>query len=119
MYADYGYPFFEIWEESSSVSGDFENVKSIGQIDKVVEPKLKPKNVLRIGQFPKFFNRRTGSSTTVTTDTPVEPIRTSGNVGAVGLKGGETGNMPEVKFFQDPTGLPTFRSMQELERHMA
>ncbi|KAI1207588.1 uncharacterized protein F4807DRAFT_172086 [Annulohypoxylon truncatum] len=32
-YAEAGLPFFELWEEPSSVAGDFEGVKSVNQIE--------------------------------------------------------------------------------------
>lgn len=117
-YADHGYPFFEIWEEPSTVAGDFQNVQSVGQIDRVVEPRLRLRNVLRIGRFP-FLRRRSGSSTTLTDATP--PAASNGRVGNLGTVGlrGSSGNVPEVRFFQDATGMPTFRSIQEFERYIA
>lgn len=34
-YADLGLPYYEIWEETSSVKGDFEGIKSVKAMDKV------------------------------------------------------------------------------------
>lgn len=42
-YAQYGYPFFTIYEEPSDVEGNFSNIKSVGQIDKFVDPDVEPK----------------------------------------------------------------------------
>ncbi|KAF4460083.1 integral membrane [Fusarium albosuccineum] len=39
-YASYGFPFFTLSEEPTSVSGDFSSVQSIGQIDKTADPAL-------------------------------------------------------------------------------
>jgi hypothetical protein len=42
-YAEYGYPFFSMYEEPTQVSGDFARVRSIGQIDGVQEPSISPR----------------------------------------------------------------------------
>ena len=34
-YADLGLPYYEIWEETSSIKGDFEGIKSVKAMDKV------------------------------------------------------------------------------------
>ena len=37
-YAAMGYPFFTIYEEPSTVIGDFTGVRSVGEIDMISEP---------------------------------------------------------------------------------
>lgn len=45
IYAAAGLPFFDMYEEQSNVSGDFDKVKSIGQIDKTKDNTIKPRLV--------------------------------------------------------------------------
>src|ERR1700712_5145709 len=40
-YFEQGYPLFEIYEEPSTIAGDFALVKSVGQIDGTSDPNLK------------------------------------------------------------------------------
>jgi hypothetical protein len=47
-YAAYGLPFYSLYEEPSSVAGDFEDIKSIGQLDGIVEPSVKATSVVAI-----------------------------------------------------------------------
>jgi hypothetical protein len=39
-YADCGYPFFSIYEEPTTISGDFEGLRSVAQIDETSEDSL-------------------------------------------------------------------------------
>lgn len=39
-YADAGYPFFAMYEESTTIAGDFQGLKSIAQIDEVNEESM-------------------------------------------------------------------------------
>jgi hypothetical protein len=41
-YKQHGFPFFDIYEEPSGVSGDFSMVKSVGQIDKNQDDEITP-----------------------------------------------------------------------------
>lgn len=41
-YAQYGFPFFSIYEEPTAVSGDFSMVRSVAQIDGISETALGP-----------------------------------------------------------------------------
>jgi hypothetical protein len=41
-YADYGYPFYSMYEEPSEVSGNFDAVQSVNQIDKVEDSQVEP-----------------------------------------------------------------------------
>lgn len=45
-YARYGYPFFGIYEEPTTVAGDFSTLKSVGQIDGKADPGLGPHRVI-------------------------------------------------------------------------
>lgn len=47
-YKQLGYPFFDMYEEPSGISGDFGKVESIGQIDKKNDGVVTPK-VVKIG----------------------------------------------------------------------
>jgi hypothetical protein len=41
-YANHGFPFFELYEEQSGISGDFSLVNSIGEIDQKMDGVVKP-----------------------------------------------------------------------------
>lgn len=41
-YAQHGFPFFKMYEESSGISGDFGAVKSVAEIDKKAEASVNP-----------------------------------------------------------------------------
>ena len=43
-YADAGYPFFSMYEEPTTIAGDFQGLKSIAQIDKLAEQSM-PTNI--------------------------------------------------------------------------
>lgn len=47
-YKKLGYPFFDIYEEPSSISGDFSMVKSVGQVDEKKDEVVTPK-AIKIG----------------------------------------------------------------------
>ena len=62
VYAQFGYPFFQMWEEPTTVSGNFSTVRSIGEIDETIEPPLQPPNLVTIssrnmGSGVCFFSR--------------------------------------------------------------
>lgn len=44
-YAKHGYPFFTMYEEPSTVAGEFSIVKSVGQIDGSSDPSIAPRLV--------------------------------------------------------------------------
>lgn len=49
-YADAGYPFFSMYKEPTTISGDFEGLKSVAQMDKVTEESMPADMpVVRIG----------------------------------------------------------------------
>jgi len=96
-YAECGYPFFDMWEEPTTVAGNFSGVKSIGQIDGISELPLRLRNVRTIGPQGSVQGEALAS-------TP--PHRDSDGA-------------PEVTFFHQDATLPVFRSLEELERHLA
>jgi hypothetical protein len=95
LYTQHGYPFFRIWEELSHISGAFGAVRSIGEIDGIVEPPMGG-NV-----------RNTGAQDSPAQQSTLETPLPTG-----------TSNVQSVEFFQGRI-FPTFRSRQELEREMA
>jgi hypothetical protein len=66
-YARHGYPFFSMYEEPSTVVGQFSIVKSVGQIDNTSDPSITPRlvditkrtsslSVRGKNQYAGFFN---------------------------------------------------------------
>ncbi|KAF2474701.1 ubiquitin-domain-containing protein [Lindgomyces ingoldianus] len=125
LYAEHGYPFYELWgeEDKKAVAGDFKGIKSIGQIDRVVEAPLKLKNIIKIGRkiweskaspsgaerkggLRGLFTRRgrSASASPAPSSSPNSPVLTPES---------------EVSFFQDSRGLPEFKSLAEFERYLA
>lgn len=60
-YARYGYPFFSIYEEPTTVAGDFSTLKSVGEIDEIADPGLGPHPVIDL------THRASKSGTTIAT----------------------------------------------------
>ncbi|KAH8595364.1 hypothetical protein B0O99DRAFT_155247 [Bisporella sp. PMI_857] len=50
--AAYGIPFYDMKEAPTEVAGDFRGVKSIAQMDGVVEPVVRPSRILQIRGLP-------------------------------------------------------------------
>jgi hypothetical protein len=130
MYADHGYPFYELWgeEDKKAVAGDFDGVQSIGQIDGKVEAPLKLRDIIKIGRkkpdskastpgserkggLRGFFTRRSRS-------TSESPALSSSSPPVVTPETSFTSNI-EVSFFQDSKGLPEFKGLAEFERYLA
>lgn len=126
-YASYGYPFYAIWEEKTTVAGDFSAVKSIGQIEGKVEPKLRSSNIVSIGRRPEpkteeaDAGKNNDNSKSRTSRLSFfgrskrKPSASPKPIAPTALATAEV----EVAFFQDSSALPVFKSMDELERHLA
>lgn len=71
-YARYGYPFFSIYEEPTTVAGDFSTLKSVGQIDGIADPGLGPHPV--IGLTHRASKSGTTSATEVGLLSPNRPL---------------------------------------------
>jgi len=74
IYAAAGLPFFDMYEEQSNVSGDFDKVKSIGQIDKTKDNTVKPR-LVAIKAPPAYENLRTMVDDPDGLLDPVGPLR--------------------------------------------
>jgi hypothetical protein len=137
LYAELGYPFFDLWEEKTTVAGDFSGVKSVGQLEGISEPSVIPKNVVKLGSHHKedptvrkeTFRRKSFSFARKlfqrkSSQTSPAPITASPSVGVElkevdkALRGGVISQgiySDEVRFFYLGDGtLPLFRSNQEL-----
>ncbi|KAF2179710.1 ubiquitin-like protein [Zopfia rhizophila CBS 207.26] len=129
-YANHGYPFYEMWEEPTTVAGDFSAVKSIGQIEGKVEPRLRLRDTIHIGrrrsskiEKPKAernFGTPNLSSLKMSLFTRLgRSSSASPTAGTSPHPKTMTPDMSEVSFFQDSSALPVFRSVEELERYLS
>ncbi|TKX20298.1 putative ubiquitin family protein-2 [Elsinoe australis] len=69
-YKDYGFPFFKVYEEPSGITGKFGGVKSIGQIDGIMDGHVVP-NTVALGTGD---SRRKKDITQVSLLNPLGPL---------------------------------------------
>ena len=136
LYAELGFPFFDLWEEKTTVAGDFSNIKSVGQLKGVQDNPLNPKNIVKLGSHPKdsvpqasgsmkkgisfmrtLFRRQSSQGSSDSASASQLAAAESKRAG-VPLRGGKfSQGIPEnvTRFFYAGDGtLPLFRTNREL-----
>jgi hypothetical protein len=125
-YVQLGYPFYSIYEEPSNVAGNFEGIKSIGQMNGFKEPSLFPKvvSVIQEGKgADKISEDTSGSGSKDTTG------------GSAILRDGSAGSqspvasaqvltmrpdipLPRVGFWNSQSPVAEFRDILTLEKEI-
>jgi hypothetical protein len=104
-YAMYGYPFFSMYEEPTTVLGDFGLVQSVGQMNGIEEPSVDP-TVVDISS-PKHKTRGELPQPVLA---PKAPRTTPGDACRA--------PRVEVEFFNPNGPFAKFRSVKEIEKEL-
>jgi len=85
-YTNHGYPFFEMWEEPSAVSGDFQSAKTVTELDGKPDAHVEPLRIVHLDSTGKHLPHGAdpNKATTVVNDPdglldpsgPLRPVRT-------------------------------------------